>query len=904
MFMIRRSPLRHITVVTTLVAIVLSSFAFSAPAYAAPATPTGVTVSASTAGVITVSWSAVSGATDYVATAYSAASDGTSLGTCTTASTSCTINMSSISASHFVSVVSRTNTPAEVSAESARIEVPRAPTGLALTIASGSITASWDSVTGASSYTVTAYSAASGGTTQGTCLTSSTSCTITGLTNGTASHVAVRATVGSVTGPDSTRVSATPLAIPSAPLNVSSTGADSSILMTWSAPSTDGGNPITGYTAQAWSAASGGTVVQSCSPSPATSTSCTIENLTNGNIYYVTVYASNGSGNGASAARAARAAGSLPGAPRSVTISRGDQSVVVEWTAPLTDGGSSITSYTAAARLDSTSSSAIISSCSTSELTCTITGLTNSTIYYISVTATTAVGTGIASSRVTAAALNSPSEPRSVTARAGDGYAAVSWSAPLSSGGSTITGYVARAYHTLEGGEPIAFCEPATASQTRCNIGPLLNGGTYFIEVIARNKVLTGAPSSPRVPVITGASPQAPRDVTATQEGADVRVRWNTPLADGGRPITSYTASAYKSPTDTQVLKSCRTSGPSCLINGLDGFVFIDVVATTAAGNGPASSPRVRTFVTVASDSPRAVAVTPTGKKSMKVSWLRPLDDDGISIAYYEATVTAASGDTNSTCKVTNPVVPKDADPWSYRYSCVVSGVQPNTSYAVSVSAYNSVSKVTTTPITVRNRLGKPTVPRELSVLPGDNQLGIGALLPTNDGGSASTKILFEAWTKEKGGKVAARCTYQLKTANSLATCVLKDVQNYEPYWVSAVAANSKGKSPATNRIEIEARPEVPTAPMDFRVQQKGSTFTARWVAPIYDGGYPVKNYIVRVTDSAAGTSVVTSCTVKAPQTTCELSGFSAGTQLWFTVVAENTVGESKPSDHLDRQFE
>ena len=899
------SPLRITTAAISVVTMILAALAFSGPIHAvAPNTPDPVTVSASIDGVITVSWPAVTGADAYEATAYSAATAGTSLGTCTPTSspTSCTITMSPTTSSYYVSVVAKTGT--DPSAPSPRIQVPGAPTGLALTVASGSITANWDSVTGATSYTVTAYSTASGTTTQGSCLTSTTTCTITGLTNGTISHVAVRATVDSVNGPNSTRVSATPIAIPSAPLNVTSTGADGSILMSWSAPSTDGGSAITGYTAQAWSAASGGTVVKSCTPSPASGTSCTIEDLINGTTYYVTVYATNNNGNSASSTRTARAAGSLPSAPRSVTISRGDQNIAVEWSAPLSDGGSSITSYTAAARLDSTSSSAVIGSCTTTELTCTISGLTNSTVYYISVTATTIVGTGVASSRVTASALNQPTAPRGVAVQGGDGAATVTWSTPLSTGGSTITGYEAKAFRTLEDGEPVAVCQPASLRQLTCAISQLTNGTTYFIEVAARNKVLIGTPSSPRVSVIPAAPPEAPRNVTAVQEGPDVRVRWEVPVGNGGRPISSYTASAYKSPTDTQAIKTCRSSQPTCLISGLDGYVYIDVVATTAASNGSASAPRVRTFVTVASDSPRAVAITPSGKKSMKVSWLRPLDDDGISIDTYEVTVTPIGADQSFTCSVTDKTVPKDTDPWSYRYSCSISGIKPNESYEVRVSASNSVSKVTTAPITVKNRIGAPTWPRELSLLPGDNQLGLGALLPTSNGGSAPTTILFQAWTKEKGGKIAASCTYKLKATDSLATCLLNELQNFEPYWVSATASNSKGKSPATKRINIEPRPEVPTAPMDFRVQQKGENFIARWVAPVYDGGYPITRYIVRVTDTAAGSNVLTECRVKVTETSCELTGFSAGTQLWFSMVAVNTVGESKATDPIDRKFE
>jgi hypothetical protein len=75
-----------------------------------------------------------------------------------------------------------------------------------------------------------------------------------------------------------------------------------------------------------------------------------------------------------------------PTAPRGLTVTPGNGQLTVSWTAPLWDGGSGVTQYTATASGGS--------SCTTAGTSCTITGLASGTPYTVDVAATNGLGAG------------------------------------------------------------------------------------------------------------------------------------------------------------------------------------------------------------------------------------------------------------------------------------------------------------------------------------------------------------------------------------------------------------------------------------------------------------------------------------------------------------------------------
>jgi hypothetical protein len=134
----------------------------------------------------------------------------------------------------------------------------------------------------------------------------------------------------------------------------------------------------------------------------------------------------------------------VPAAPTLTSATAANGQVTLGWSAPASNGGAAVTSYTAIASPGG-------ATCSTAGLTCTIGGLVNGTTYSFTVSATNSVGTGGPSNALSATPATVPSAPRNPTAVVGKGGITVGWAAPTSNGGSAITGY--RVYRgTIAGG--------------------------------------------------------------------------------------------------------------------------------------------------------------------------------------------------------------------------------------------------------------------------------------------------------------------------------------------------------------------------------------------------------------------------------------------------------------------
>jgi hypothetical protein len=410
---------------------------------------------------------------------------------------------------------------------------------------------------------------------------------VTGLVNGTTYTFTVAAVNGAGAGPASAASNVvTPATVPGAPSSPTASAGNAGATLTWTAPSGNGGSAITGYVVTPYI----GTTAQATRTFDSTATTETETGLTNGTAYTFKVAAINAVGTGASSAASNSVTpATVPGAPTIGTATAGNASASVRFTAPGSNGGSPVTSYTVTATDTSTpANGGQQDSGNTGPIT--LSGLTNGDSYTFTVTATSSIGTGPASATsnaVTPATVpGAPGSPKATagpTGVPGDGEVELSWTAPAGNG-STITGY------TVTPGPSCQGCSGLTPTSTSTTVTGLRPGTSYTFTVTATNGVGTGPRSSASKALEVVTVPSAPRalSVKATLAGTAV-VTFSPPVTNGGENVTVYVVAT------SPVCPRCSgmtTSGTSTTVTGLtSGLRYsFSVRADNKAGTGPPSS--------------------------------------------------------------------------------------------------------------------------------------------------------------------------------------------------------------------------------------------------------------------------------------------------------------------------
>ncbi|APJ03782.1 beta strand repeat-containing protein [Silvanigrella aquatica] len=721
----------------------------------------------------------------------------------------------------------------------------------------------WGTATGAANYTVK-QSTSSGGSGTGSNVTgciaiATTTCTVTGLVNGTTYYFTVFANntgINSTATANTAESSGTPF---SSSLNVTGI-ASAQVSFSWSSI-TNTTNYNIKYSTVSGSAASG-TAATGCSSLSSGILTCTATGLTNGTLYYFALIANLSTGGTVQSSEVS----ATPIGTFDITTATAASttSANISWGA--SSGASSYTIQYGLASNTYTGSQGSITTTSA-----VLTGLSPGNLYYIRVKAVNASG-NISSNSEKQVTLPTTAPTGLTLSSVSTSAANLTWTA--SPGNSGITYVVSRS--TTQGSNYVALTTGGCSGNlvaTSCSDTSVSSGNTYYYVVTASNSTtptgnsnelaVTTYPSAPTN--LTGVSNSATQNqlswsaITGNALGTTYSLKSSLTLGGPYDPVTGCTAITSLTCADNNV-----TAGTT--------YYYI-IIANNSTGSSVKSTEFALTTFTTPPTSPLASVVS---NSQINVSWTSSPGTATITYTvlrsitqgtgYSVITSGGCSGtitSPTSTCQDTN----------------VTAGIKYY--YVIQVSpAAASLNQSTETSATT-----KTTTPTNLAAT-----------------ASSSTEVVI-SWTKSPG---TAAITYTVKRANAIAgpfsaiatgscnaavvspiiTCTDESVTAGNTYYYVITATVGGNTTPPSTAVSTTTPTAAPTNLVATATTT--SQMNLSWTA---SPGSSTMTYVVSRSLVTKGPySPITSGTCASlvtSTTTCTDTSVAAGTTYYYVVTAQ-----------------
>ena len=442
-----------------------------------------------------------------------------------------------------------------------------------------------------------------------------------------------------------------------------------------------------------------------------------------------------------------------PDAPTIGTATPGDGQVDITFTAPGSNGGSAITTYTATANPGgATGNCAGPAAC-----TITVGSLTNGTAYTFTVTATNAIGTSTASGASNSA---TPKANQTIT---------------FANPGARNFGTTPTLSATATSSLTVSFTSSTTGVCTITSGGALtfVTAGTCTIDANqAGNASTNAAPTVSRTFTVNPVVPGAPTIGTATAGNSQATVTFAAPASTGGAAILAGGYTVTASPGGA----TGTGSGSPITVNGLTNGVSytFTVTATNSAGTSAASA----ASNTIIPASPQTITFADPGAQNFGTA--PDLSTLGAGVSSTSGLTVTFTSATTSVCTVTSGGL----------LAFIAAGTCTINANQAGDSSYLPAPQVSRSFTVVAVVSAAPTIGTAVA---GDTQASVAFTPPINTGGASIINYT-----------VSVSPPHVAPVNGSSSPIVVNGLTNGQAYTFTVTADNAAGVSPpsaASNSI-------------------------------------------------------------------------------------------------------
>ncbi len=575
--------------------------------------------------------------------------------------------------------------------------------------------------------------------------------------------------------PPSNRIMAIPAKPPSVPEITGYSTGDGSVMIEWEDPEDLGGDVLITFNIYCGPSSEELELLES----GINDFSYIHQGLQNGKIYYYSISASNGVGEGPPTSPIPLRPLKKPSDPLNLTAGRGSRYVHLYWDLPADDGGEENLKYNLYMSEDDSTFSLEKGNLAATEFN--VTDLINGRSYKFMVKAFNEKGEGPPSLIIGSRPVGIPSEPRDPELEISNGKVHLTWEPPVNLGGDDAVTY--NVYMAEEGMNEELIAKDIADEEFK--MSGLENGKSYIFHVTASNAIFEG-PISESVSGTSFGPPSVPEEINVSFEDSTIVVEWSPPTDDGGDPLISYRI--YLGATETDLSEVAETSGLKHRESGLTNGRIYYVAVRAFNSHSMSSFSQIRTVIPLSMPGPPEIILLTPSDEQIKVAWKPPADLGGAEEINYNLYL-AAEGDSLLLYKeVINST------------GFTITGLDNGVEYTVEVSAVNSVGEGPRSDPARQKPMTSPSEPVSIELSPGKGWINISWTLPEDSGGSPFVDVEIYRW--EEGGMPEMIRTVPAERGYYIDEQVKEGIE----YNYMAVGITSVGKTPDSAVVSAKSQ--------------------------------------------------------------------------------------------------